>query len=238
MTNYEVLKQYYMKYLIDVKGLADSSVNHYMGALRTISKYLTAHEKVNESIFEVNEINDLEEIKKYLFAQQDFMEKDKRGNQMYSAGLNNYIRFAKGEVFSDVKDAGAMMDIEVPLPDKTTVKIEHWSRNGIIKKQTIMMAHYLCELNPYHATFIAASTGEQYMEGHHIIAFKSQGTFNVSLDVYANIICLCPICHRLLHYGLVDDKIVILSKIYAERADRLAKSGIRVSKDEFLKIVV
>ena len=238
MTNYKVLEQYYRKYLVDVRGLSDSSVNHYLGALRTISKYLTGHEKLNESIFEIDEINDLEVIKEYLFNQRDFIEKDKRGNQMYSAGLNNYIRFAKGEVFSDLNDVRSMMDMEVALPNKTTVKMEHWSRNGIIKKQTIMMAHYLCELNPGHATFIAASTGEQYMEGHHIIAFKLQEAFKVSLDVYANIICLCPICHRLLHYGVVDDKIVLLSRIYAERADRLAKSGIRVSKDEFLKIVV
>lgn len=76
------------------------------------------------------------------------------------------------------------------------------------------------------------------MEGHHAIPMKKQESFDVSLDVYANIICLCPICHRLLHYGEDCDKDNLLNKIYYDRADRLASSGIRLSKEEFVKQIV
>lgn len=74
--------------------------------------------------------------------------------------------------------------------------------------------------------------------GHHAIPIKEQGHFDVSLDVYANIICLCPICHRLLHYGVNEDKQKILSKVYHDRAERLAKSGIKLSKEEFTKVAI
>ena len=167
-----------------------------------------------------------------------FVDKDERGNRMYSAGLNNYIRFAKGEAFSGMDEVATRMDIEVPLRGKTTLTIEHWRRNGIIKKQSIEMAHYLCEMDAEHMTFKAASTGHPYMEGHHAIPIKKQECFKVSLDVYANIVCLCPICHRLLHYGMEDDKKIVLDKIYKGRADRLANSGIKLSRDEFESVAI
>ena len=43
-----------------------------------------------------------------------------------------------------------------------------------------------------------------------LIPMKKQQTFSTSLDVYANVVCLCPVCHRLLHYGLDDNKKIYL----------------------------
>lgn len=61
---------------------------------------------------------------------------------------------------------------------------------------------------------------------------------SVSLDVYANLICLCPICHRLLHYGREDEKRVLLNQIYTDRASRLVNSGIKLSKNDFIEMVL
>ena len=74
------------------------------------------------------------------------------------------------------------------------------------------------------------------MEGHHAVPMKEQNNFDVSLDVYANIVCLCPICHRLLHYGKVSQKREVLEQIYIARDDRLQNSGIYLTKDQFLNI--
>ena len=76
------------------------------------------------------------------------------------------------------------------------------------------------------------------MEGHHAIPMKAQNSFKTSLDVYANVVCLCPICHRMLHYGIVDEKNVLLNKIYNKRADRLANCGIKLSREDFGLIAV
>ncbi len=56
--------------------------------------------------------------------------------------------------------------------------------------------------------------------------------------MYANVVCLCPICHRLLHYGVKSEKENVVNKIYFERADRLSASGIEISKKDFMKLVV
>ena len=233
MSDYNVLRDYYVRYLTEVRKTSESTVNHYLGALRTISKYLVTRNKISETIYEITELSDLEIIREYLYMQPDFVEKDERGNRMYSAGLNNYVRFAKGEDLLGLGESQTRMDIEVSLSDKSKITIEQWRRNGIIKKQSIKMARYLCEMNSKHTTFLSASSGHQYMEGHHAIPMKKQEQFNVSLDVYANIVCLCPICHRLLHYGVNEDKRSVLDKIYDNRADRLANSGIKLSRDEF-----
>lgn len=235
MSDYNVLKEYYVRYLRDIRGAKESTINHYLGALNTISKYLRDNGKIENVIYEIANLGELEIIKEYLFTQPDFLAKDQRGNQMYSAGMNNYIRFAKGEEFSSIREHIEQLDIEVPVASQTRVNSSRWLRNEIVKKQAMEYADYQCEVDSRHETFVSAATMKPYMEGHHAIPLQHQPVFSVSLDVYANIVCLCPVCHRMLHYGIKNDKMVVLNSLYNERADRLAKSGIRLSKDEFVE---
>ena len=48
--------------------------------------------------------------------------------------------------------------------------------------------------------FERASNGEVYLEVHHIIPLSEDGS-----DSLDNACALCPICHRLLHYGKMSD---------------------------------
>ena len=74
------------------------------------------------------------------------------------------------------------------------------------------------------------------MESHHAIPMRQQPRFDNSLDVYANLVCLCPMCHRRIHYGIKSDRTGMKKLIYHNRADRLANSGIRLSGREFLEM--
>lgn len=231
--NEYVLMTYYVKYLKEIRKVSDSTVKHYQEALKYISKYLVQKEKLQKTIYEIQSIGELEIIKRYLYADLDFIALDKRGHQMYSAGFNNYYRFANGEGFANIHDQINVMDTEIPVAEKQINTTQSWKRLSIIKTQSIEAARYQCEVDWKHTTFTAKSTGYPYMEGHHAIPMRLQGKFTKSLDVYANIICLCPICHRLLHYGIDSEKENVLNKIYYDRADRLAASGIRISKSDF-----
>ena len=66
---------------------------------------------------------------------------------------------------------------------------------------------------------------------------KYQNRFQNSLDIYANVICLCPTCHRLLHYGVESEKMNVVNKIYYDRSDRLAASGRKIGKEEFESLI-
>lgn len=236
--NEYVIMTYYTKYLKEIRKVADSSVKHYQDALRYISRYLVKKNKLQKSIYEVQDIGELEVIRTFLYSDPDFVALDKRGHQMYSAGFNNYYKFACGEGFSNIHRQIGLLDTEVPVAGKQTITQTTWKRSSIIKIQAIESAGYLCEIDSNHKTFTAKATGYAYMEGHHILPMKVQDKFNKSLDVYANIICLCPICHRLLHYGIENEKETILDKIYYDRSERLATSGIKIGKEDLKKLVI
>lgn len=225
-----------MQYLKIIRGSSNSTIQHYIGALDTISSYLAAQKKIDTTIYEITDLNNLQTIKEYLYKDPVFIDKDVRGHRMYSAGLNNYCRFASGDSFDDIKDRISLMDFVIPRGDVITRKTEIFNRSSIIKNQVIESVGYVCEIDSLHQTFITESSHHPYMEGHHIIPMKMQKLFDNSLDVYANIICLCPICHRQLHFGLREDKIALLNKIYSARFERLHKCGLIVSNDDLIDL--
>ena len=93
---------------------------------------------------------------------------------MYSAGLNNYIRFANGTVFAEIAQNITVLDIEIPVSDKIFIIQSGWKRSSIIKNQSIESAGYQCEINSIHKTFISKNTERPYMEGHHVLPMKYQ----------------------------------------------------------------
>lgn len=236
MSNLFVLREYYIQYLKIIRGNSASTIKHYLGALDTISSYLTAKQKIQTTIYEITDLNKLQTIKENLFQDPTFIDKDERGHRMYSAGLNNYCRFASGDNFIDMKDRISLMDFVIPRSELITQSIETYKRSTITKNQVIESVGYVCEINSLHQTFISESTNHPYMEGHHIIPMKRQKLFDNSLDVYANIICLCPICHRQLHFGLREDKITLLNKIYFARSERLHNCGLILSQDYLIDL--
>ena len=155
VSDYNVLKEYFIKYLQIIRSSSESTINHYLSALNTISKYLAEQNRISESIYEIEDLGELEIVRTYLYNQPDFVEKDERGNRMYSAGLNNYVRFAEGEEFKNVSKRAECLDIVVPVSDLGMTAVNTWRRNGIIKKQSIEMADYTCEIDSEHETFIA-----------------------------------------------------------------------------------
>lgn len=231
------LKEYYIKYLKEVRRVKDTTVKHYLDAINYISRYLAGQRKIENSIYEITDIGELEIIKTYLSTDASFRELDKRGHQMYSAGMNNYYKFATGETFAKQEHVD-VLDIALPVKNIKKAEKNIVSRSTIIKTQAIKSAKYTCEIDKRHQTFIAKSSGNPYMEGHHAIPMMKQQHFENSLDIYANVVCLCPICHRLLHYGVDSDKEILVKKIYIDRADRLANSGIKLSRDEFERLVI
>lgn len=238
MSNLFVLREYYMHYLKIIRGSSNSTIQHYLGALDTISSYLAAQKKIETTIYEITDLKNLQSIKEVLFKDPVFIDKDVRGHRMYSAGLNNYYRFASGNNYVDIKDRISLMDFIIPRNDLIIHRTETYKRSSIIKNQVIESVGYICELNSLHQTFISDSTHHPYMEGHHIIPMKMQKQFDNSLDVYANIICLCPICHRQLHFGLREDKIALLNKIYSARYERLHNCGLIINQDDLINLAV
>ena len=231
-----VLKEYYARYLQTVRGLTMSSVRHYLDALNNISRRLVSKQLVNADIYEIMDLDYLESVKDILYADPEFIEQNERGKRMYSAGLNNYLRFASGEDYSAL--FGKMETMDIPLVPEAPVTVEQtvWKRSNILRIQTLISADFKCEIDNLHMSFIAEKTGKPYMESHHAIPMRQQPHFINSLDVYANLVCLCPVCHRRIHYGIKAERDNMMKLIYHNRSKRLAQSGIRLSQSEFIQL--
>ncbi len=228
----ELFKQY-----IRLKDLSERTVEHYVTGINSINVILTKYGFPIKDIFETKTVGDLEAIKRFLLSNAEFQEKNRIGHNMYSVSFRHFCEFVCGD-YEFFSQNIQQMDMVSEKPTIVTNTITTYRRNQIIVNQSLEGAGYCCEHNAEHQTFIAKSTNHAYMEGHHLIPMKYQDNFNCSIDVYANIVCLCPICHKLLHFGQEKDKIYVAEGLYEKRQSRLIQSGIDLSKKDFFNLVI
>ncbi len=96
--------------------------------------------------------------------------------------------------------------------------------------QRLKLASYKCEFDPTHLTFKTPS-GHPFMELHHLVPLQEQPQFRNSLDRVANILCLCPNCHRWLHHGTFNKKMSKkLQDIFKKRRQDMQQAGISLDE--------
>lgn len=138
-----------------------------------------------------------------------------------------YINSVKGQVMREMKD--------IPTAITESIKIRNgdalWGRCGDIALNAIANAKYSCEFDNTHKSFVSRKNQKQYCEAHHLIPLSEQGNIEIqySLDVEANIICLCDTCRNTILFGSIEEREYILKKLYYQREERLANAGILVS---------
>lgn len=95
-------------------------------------------------------------------------------------------------------------------------------------------AHYLCEIDVNHPTFVRKNSDKNYTEPHHLVPMSFSDQFTVSLDREQNIVSLCSNCHNLIHYGRDAGKLVKV--LFEARKDQLERAGIQVSLKQLLEM--
>jgi 5-methylcytosine-specific restriction protein A len=108
-------------------------------------------------------------------------------------------------------------------------------RSPAIAADAIRAANFACEIDPTHWTFTSRAKRQRYVEAHHLIPISQQRHFNSTLDVTANIICLCATCHRMLHFATLDEKREVLNTLLDQRKTKLLEKSIKVKRGDFLQ---
>lgn len=232
-----MLIDYFKQYMKITRGITDKSVGHYMTGINSINALLEKYDFPIKNIFFVESIVELDTVKAFLENNDEFQQKDSVGHHMYSVAFKHFYRFVC-EDNSFFNNNISKMDIVIAKPKTATTNTTKWRRNQIVISQAIEGANHTCEYNNRHETFISKTTGLSYMEGHHLIPMKHQDKFTCGIDVYANVVCLCPVCHRLLHHGRDQERIYVAERLFEQRSSRLANSGIDLSKNDFLELVI
>lgn len=116
-----------------------------------------------------------------------------------------------------------------PVPSvRASSSSNGWRRMPLPAAHALRNANFCCEVDPNHTTFVARSTGQNFVEAHHLIPMNQQNAFMVSLDVADNIIALCPNCHRQVHHGRTKNRAEIAARLFKKREVGLKRMGISV----------
>ena len=144
----------------------------------------------------------------------------------------NYLKYKENEmIMQDIKKENSSSNKIIYKPKKKTntktkQTLKQTSRDALVKKRALEKANYKCELNPNHQTFINKSNGKPYVLGHHLIPLEFEYLFPYSLDIEANIVSLCSLCHDEIHHGINYKELI--DKLYKQRKDDLKKCGIEI----------
>ncbi|MDM5326840.1 HNH endonuclease [Neobacillus sp. CF12] len=112
-----------------------------------------------------------------------------------------------------------------------------FTRDASIAVEAIIVADFKCEVDSFHRSFTSRKYGRQYVEAHHLVPMKYQERFSeASLDVHANIVALCPNCHRLLHHGIEKEYNIFLRTLLESRKPRLARCGIDIDFEQLIRL--
>lgn len=65
---------------------------------------------------------------------------------------------------------------------------------------------YKTQFDHSHFTFKVKNSNHMYVEVHHLIPISKSDEFKTSIDVEANIISLCSVCHDRIYHGTDEDR--------------------------------
>ena len=125
-----------------------------------------------------------------------------------------------------------IVDEPKKVAESINSNVDKYRRDRSVVANALASAGYTCEGECNRKLFLGKDGIHNYTEAHHLIPLQYQRFFEYSLDVEANIVSLCPMCHRLLHYGF--EKKDLLKTLYNKRFSRLEKVGIKVSYEKLL----
>ncbi|MEY8844296.1 hypothetical protein V2B35_16850 [Bacillus safensis] len=222
------------------------SIGRYSKAIGTISSELGDYGLQKINLFNLTDAAFIDEI----LSNPEFKKKNEKGHRMYSVALNHFKKYIEyyddselqAELFKEEQEfekylIGNPADVgRADIEDKPKDKPKHrlvknkkvWSRNPKYAVGAVADADYLCEFDKQHKHFISKFNGENYVEAHHLIPMQYQDQFDHSLDIHANIVSICLVCHKKIHYGRFEDKKEILDKLFHSRRERLLKGGIDI----------
>lgn len=110
-----------------------------------------------------------------------------------------------------------------------------YKTNPKLAKTIIEEKNFKCEyaeiIQVEHFTF-KTRTG-YYVEAHHLIPMSKQSDFlPINIDRSENIISLCPNCHRAIHNGTDEEKVMRLKELFEARKEALEIVGINITFDK------
>lgn len=213
---------------INLKSTANLGRGYEAAAIEsfqyTIEKLPSDEQFFSDLDFLIDEYALLESrFKSDLYSLLDISEEEFQQVALEKAALQS------SEVLTEAQTQGS-----VALERASMLGTKGFIRSPIISATAIRNANFSCEIDENHWSFISKAKKQKYVEAHHLIPICNQSKFEFSLDVVANIVSVCATCHRMLHFGVAEEKRALLKSLFQKRRDKLRACAIHVKDDAFL----
>lgn len=120
--------------------------------------------------------------------------------ELNSLTFDDYQAALDQQVSSSLKKTGSERKRHLKnyneIPDKISVNTVVYRRNPDVIAEALIRAAGICESCGNPAPFKKAKDNTPYLEVHHIVPLSDNGS-----DTVANVLALCPNCHRRKHFG-------------------------------------
>ena len=114
----------FIKWLKLSSNLSDSSIDKYSGAVNTVSKEMLAEHVIAKPIAEM-EIYEIDLAIAVIFRTKSFIEKDIRGNHMYSNALKWYrsfvLAFSEKETSAKAEEERVLMNPNIDQTERCAI---------------------------------------------------------------------------------------------------------------------
>ena len=232
----------FINWMINNSERSKNTINKYASAISRISKELSENGVEDIDIYKIIDSSEIDKIKEQYLKIDYLRKKDERGNRMYTSSLIWYKKYLEEHLTLNTLTKDSLNEYLIIYKKKEKGEfiinegVKQWKRDRSVVDRVIQFSDSECEYDNKHKYFISNKSEKNYVEGHHLIPMKYQDDFRYSLDVEANVVSLCVVCHKILHLGKLEDKVEILSKIYELRKEPLKLSGIEINLDNLIDI--
>jgi 5-methylcytosine-specific restriction enzyme A len=219
-------------YHFGIKGRNEFNRARFRGIFKDISLQQGIEILENHLNFDYPHKSNLVRIIEHLNNLLTRMEREK--DTEYIEEIHNQI----GASLHTSKNIPIEDEVKVPrIANDSNNSRTSYIRDAKIAVDAVIFADFKCEVDNYHRSFTSRKYGRNYVEAHHLVPMKYQERFSgASLDVPANIVALCPNCHRLIHHGIETEYTRILRTLLESRQQRLARCGIEVDIESLIRM--
>lgn len=138
----------------------------------------------------------------------------------------------ESEGYVDRRDVEAANNRE---PERVGNTISRYKTNTRLAKTVLKNHAYACDVDNSHTSFMNKRE-KRYMEAHHLVPMSLQKDFlPINIDREENIVCVCPNCHKAIHYGSMVERKQRILKLFSDRKESLAQCGIVIDAEKILE---
>ena len=200
----------FTEWLKKTKGTI-SRPDKYASTVETITNDLKKKDIAISSLFDLSDPSELEKLKNQYLQIDDYFEKNKRGNRMYSRAFDLLIEYANADYEDAVKDIKATLDDKnIPITERISIAKSRIGQG--VFRDGLVSYWEKCSVTGYEDV--------RFLRASHIKPWKASNN-QERLDIY-NGLLLLPTLDLVFDKGFITfderGKIVISKHLYMPNA--------------------